>query len=267
MAIPRKPEEPKAGAPEYMSTYGDLVTLLLCFFVLLYAMSTLDVNKFQALASYFTNTPISFNQDVGSNGINNLLGSGILQMPRTPPSDIESDSDNTQAAATAASAQQELNQMSSEFKTYFAENNLQDKISVEVQESSIKMRFADGILFDAGRASLRSEILPVLDMVAEELLKYADNDIVIEGHTDNDPINSPIYPDNWHLSSSRAIAVGNHFRQKGFDPTRIMAVGMSEYHPIAPNDTPANKAKNRRVEITIVSSYYSKNPQTTTIIE
>ncbi len=246
----RKEEAPPAGAPAWMSTYGDMVTLLLCFFVLLFAMSTIDVAKFQALVASAQGTPTII-EGGARDSIADLLGSGIMEMPRI-------DTSINQSREKAKQAQEELKQMASQFKTYFAQNQQASQIEVKVADESIIISFPDGILFDLGKAQLRPEALAVLDIVAGEIGNYPDNDVVIEGHTDNLPINTVQFPSNWDLSSARAISVGKYFiNQKGIDPARISAVGRGEYQPLDTNTTPEGRARNRRVEIKVKSRYYS----------
>ncbi len=265
MAFQRKPEEPKKGAPEYMNTYGDMVTLLLCFFVLLYSMSSLDAAKFNAMAAALSGNVVSMLQSGSAEGIMDMLGSGIMDMPaiqKTGPSTDKAEEDpnkmenNPAAAETVEKIQAELAQMASDFKTYFAENQMNESISTEVFENYIRITITDNILFDRGRANLRPEVIPVLDAISAELVNYIENDIKIEGHSDTDPINSPQFKSNWWLSAARAITVAEYFvNEKGLDPARVSAEGMGEFRPIAPNDTEENKAKNRRVEIKVFSSY------------
>ena len=153
-------------------------------------------------------------------------------------------------------ATEELVKMASDFKTYFAQQNLQDKIDVEQNEQYITLNFKDGILFDSGKAELKAEALGALDIVSNELAKYPENNVKIEGHADNMPINTPRYPNNWYLSAARAISVAMYFTEtKGFSPERISAEGYGEFRPRVPNDTPENRSINRRVEIKILSKY------------
>lgn len=248
----KKEEEGKKGLPEWQATYGDMVTLLLCFFVLLFSMSSVDAAKFQQIAASFSSNPISVMEN-SSQGMLDALGNGIVQMP-------EVKGDSEKESQEYREAQEELTKMTSDFKTYFADNNLQDKIDVEQNEQYITLNFKDGILFDSGKDDIRPEALPVLDMVANELLKYPENEIKIEGHTDNRPINTVRFPSNWHLSASRAISVAEYFiNTKSFDPSRISADGFGEYRPKVSNDTPENRATNRRVEIKIMSKYNSED--------
>lgn len=240
----------KMGSPEYMSTYGDLVTLLLCFFVLLFASSSTDAEKFKAIAISFSSSRISVS-DSSSAGVLDSLGNGIVEMPIA---EGESDKENNEYEE----GQAELEKMASDFRTYFAENNLMDKIDVEQNDQYITLNFKDGILFDSGKAELKTDALQALTMVANELLKYPENDIKIEGHTDNRPINTPRFPNNWYLSAARAISVATYFMEtKNFPPTRISTEGYGEFRPKVSNDTPENRSINRRVEIKILSKYYS----------
>lgn len=246
----RKKPEGKKGLDEWMGTYGDMVTLLLCFFVLLFATSSIDVAKFQQIAASFSKDNISIMQNT-SQGLMDAMGNGIIQMPEVK-GDAEKENEEMRES------QEELSRMSSDFKSYFADKNLEDKIEVEQTEQYLTLNFKDGILYDSGKAELKPEALSVLEMVANELIKYPENDIKIEGHTDNRPINTAKYPNNWYLSAARAISVATYFIDvKNFSPSRISTEGFGEYRPKVPNDTPENRSINRRVEIKILSKYYS----------
>lgn len=246
----RKPDEVKKGLDEWMGTYGDLVTLLLCFFILLFAMSSIDADKFKAMAASFSTAPDTITKDT-SEGILNALGNGIVEMPK-----VEGDSDKENEEYKEGVA--ELKQMASDFRTYFAQNNYSNKIDVVNNDKFLTLNFKDGILYDSGSADLKSSALQALSMVAEELLKYPENDITIEGHTDNRPINNVRFPNNWYLSAARAISVAMYFTDvKDFPEKRISTTGYGEYRPISTNDTADGRSANRRVEIKILSKYYS----------
>lgn len=252
MAKQKKPEEVKPGLPAWQGTYGDMVTLLLCFFVLMFSMSTVDAKKFEAIVAALNNQTVSITNLPSNTGILQALGNGVVQMP-----DRVASADDIEKAKEQA--QHDLEQIASDFKTYFAENNLQDKIEVEQNDQYITLNFKDGILFDSGSADIKSGALNVLGKVADELLKYPENDIKIEGHTDNRPINTTKYPNNWYLSAARAISVATYFTDvKSFEPIRVSTEGFGEYRPKAPNDTPENRSINRRVEIKIMSKYLSE---------
>lgn len=247
----RKPEEPPKGTPEWMATYSDLVTLLFCFFVLLYSMSNVDAAKFQQLASSFSGAPLTpFDSGSGA-GIGDLLGNGIMDLPNT-------DQGINDSLLKYKEMQEELERMASEWKTYFAENNMSDQIKVTVAEQSIRFEFQEGILFDSGKAILKPEAYNVLPLLGDIMEEHPNWLMRIEGHTDNVPINTAQYPNNWYLSYARAAAVLMYFTDEvGVDPRNITPLGLGEYSPIDTNDTPEGRAKNRRVEILLMSEYYS----------
>ncbi|WP_317367324.1 flagellar motor protein MotB [uncultured Tyzzerella sp.] len=248
MAKKEKKIEIKQGLAEWMGTYGDMVTLLLCFFVLMFASSSVDAEKFKQIASSFSNNKISV-MTTSSTSILEALGNGIISMPK-----VEGNSDKE----FENKGKEEMDNMAENFKTYFAENDLQDKIEVEKNDRYITLNFKDGILFESGSSDLKEEAKDILSKVADELLKYPDNHIKIEGHTDNMPINTPRFPNNWYLSAARSISVATYFtNNKGFSPDRISTEGYGEYKPKAPNDTSENRAINRRVEIKVISKYYN----------
>ncbi len=248
MAKKEKKIEIKQGLAEWMGTYGDMVTLLLCFFVLMFASSTQDIEKFAQIAASFSDNKIVITPEQKA-GMLDALGNGLIQMPVAQGS---SDKEFEQKG------KEEMDSIAENFKTYFAENNLEDKIEIEKNDRYITLNFKDGILFESGSSDLKTEALTILGQVADELLKYPDNNIKIEGHTDNRPINTVRYPNNWYLSAARAISVATHFTDnKRFPPNRIATEGYGEYRPKVPNDTPENRAINRRVEIKVISKYYN----------
>lgn len=234
-----------------MATYGDLVTLLLCFFVLLFATSSVDAEKYQAVAASFNDnlTPITMGGTIGDN---NMIGSGIMNLPSIADSVMDS-SDGESESESQEKKDKELEELSESFKTYFAENNMSDSIDVVVENNYVKLTFSDGILFDSGSADLKDDSIKYLKGVAIELANNSDSDIKIEGHTDNIPINSSMFPDNMYLSAARSISVLNYFKDEcGVEPRRLSQEGFGEYKPIASNDTPEGRSKNRRVEIKVL---------------
>lgn len=248
MAKKEKKIEIKQGLAEWMGTYGDMVTLLLCFFVLMFATSTQDAAKFAQMAASFRDNKIVIMPEQTA-GVLEALGNGIVSMPEVKGS---SDKEFEQKG------KEEMDSMAENFKTYFAENDLQDKIEIEKNDRYITLNFKDGILFESGSSDLKPDAINVLGLVADELLKYPENNIKIEGHTDNMPISTARYPNNWYLSAARAISVATYFTDvKGFSPNRISTEGYGEYRAKAPNDTPENRAINRRVEIKVISKYYN----------
>jgi len=235
MARERKKSEGLTGN-EWMATYSDTVTLLMTFFILLFAISS-QINESISKSSIAA----------GASG-----GSSILQFDlydgEVPiiggESDIEGEGVLTKKEQTYKEA-----------KDFLSNNKeLQDIITIEDNERGVIVELKDNILFESASSQLKADSRAVLDKVSE-LLASIDNDILVEGHTDNVPINTYDFPSNWELSADRAVNVVRYFvEEKGLDPTRFSASGYGEYHPVAPNDTYENKAKNRRVNILIITS-------------
>lgn len=239
----RKEDVPKKGAPAYMSTYGDMMTLLLCFFVLLFSMSTVDSQKFQALVSSFTASVGIFNGGQTINPEMNVLQNGMSQFPAQ---------EITLSIQETAARQQALTEAQEELSGYVKEKNLEDKISVERKGEVIIMRFEDILLFDTGRAAIKAGAVPTLSAIGDQLKVYIQQgySLSIEGHTDNVPIQTAQFPSNWYLSSARAIAVASFYiDEMEFDRTKVNCTGYGEFQPVASNDTAEGRAMNRRVEI------------------
>jgi len=253
MARKSKKQEGGGGAPEWMTTYSDLVTLLLCFFVMLYAGSNVDSGKIQAISNSFRGAS-QFQPTLSNHtgtGINYLIGNGITQMPLLTM-------DAQEVKETHEKGQAELNKLADDFKTYFADKNLNDSVEVKQAGTYVVLNFDDGILFDKGRADLKESAIQILEMVSNEILNHPGVETKIEGHTDADPISTAQFKDNMALSQARAAEVWRYFINiKNMDPATMSAEGFGEYRPVAPNDIEENKTKNRRVEIKITSSAYA----------
>lgn len=226
----KKEEKKQEGAPAYMLTYGDMMTLLLCFFVLLLSMSKIDENKFMVAASSFQN---AFN--------------GILESMPTIPFHKEiliprlgGDEQNKRISIEAAR----------EIREAIKKEKLDEAIKVKVTDRGIAIKVSDPILFDLGKADIKPGFARMLDEIVRIINKVPDNEIRVEGHTDNTPIHTLEFPSNWELSAARALSVVKFFyTQGGIHPSKLSAVGYGEYRPIALNTTPESKQKNRRIEI------------------
>ncbi|NLZ91728.1 MAG: OmpA family protein [Clostridiales bacterium] len=231
-----------SSTSEWMTTYSDLVTLLLCFFVLLFSFSVIDAMKFEAI-------------------IRSFQGSlGILDGGKT----IDEDQYISQALESSRllREQQEAESMEwlyRQLDEYIQQNNLEGTVVLGVEERGLLIRFKDQVLFDSGKAVIRKDGEPIVQSIGE-ILKQNDRAIRVEGHTDNVPMHSLLYPSNWELSSARAVNVVKYFIEKvGIAPTRLSAAVYSEYHPIADNDTAENRQKNRRVDVVILRKSFELN--------
>jgi len=210
----------------WMATFGDMMSLLLTFFILLVSFSSIQETK--------------FHEAVGS-----LQGAlGVLsQLPKVP---VKMDIDRPIRKGDVDS--EKLNKQMNALKQQIEAMRKSDSVKISRSEKGLAIRLDDKTLFDLGRANLRSEAHELLAMVASTLVEFP-NPVRIEGHTDNLPIRTEQFPSNWELSSARAAAVLRFFQERGLDPRRMSAVGLGEWRPVASNDTPEDRARNRRVEI------------------
>nr|WP_302595202.1 flagellar motor protein MotB [uncultured Cellulosilyticum sp.] len=244
----KKEDEPKKGAPAYMNTYGDMMTLLLTFFVLLFSMSTIDAAKFKAVIASFDG---SIGILDGADTINenaNILGNGVSQFP-APKSNLD--------LQQAAQLNEALIKLQKELQEYTSKEKIDDQLVIEKDGDEIIIRFAETLLFESGKAEIKAGAIPTLDALSPKLKECVGQGYTLrfEGHTDNRPIHTAQFPSNFELSGARAAAVARFYiEEMGFDPTKLSIEGMSEYHPIADNSTEEGRSKNRRVEIKIGKS-------------
>lgn len=224
----------------WLATYADTVTLLLTFFVLLYSLSTIDSQKFQQIAVAMQS---AFSGKADRSILEFNSSSGDVPIVGKPQLTVEDAQEN------------ENLEILEDVLTYIKENDLEKDVQIYEDEKGLNIQMKDSVLFDTGKAELRSDSKNVLDKVSD-LIGKVDNKIIIEGHTDNVPINTPAMPNNWHLSSARALSVLDYFldSKKILNPQRFSAQGCGEYRPIAKNDTDEGRAKNRRVNIIVVTN-------------
>lgn len=237
-------DEPKKGAPAYMNTYGDMMTLLLTFFVLMFAMSSVDEAKFQAFVNAYSGAPGILDGGQIILNTEGVLGNGVQQFPTHPTMSAKD--------REAFEKNRELHGIQEELEEFIYNESLESKVGVEQKGDAIVLRFEDALLFDSGKAILKDEAKEVLTLVGGELSNYIHKGykLKLEGHTDDRPIRTAQFPSNWELSAARAIAVARFYiEQMGFEPSAVSTEGCGEYMPIADNGTAEGRAINRRVEI------------------
>ena len=264
----KKPDEPKKGAPAWQSTFADLMNLLLCFFVLLFSMSTVDAQKFEMIAASFNQTFSIFSAGATAIGDGVLISNGVSQLNELDQyinSTGKMDTGET-VSEDVASAQAELEkaqleeseELAEKIEEALEENNLDNEIDIEFTAQYVQLTLKGSLLFDSGSVELKDAALPVLDQVGVILELYAQSTIEIEGHTDNVPMSGAKYSNNDELSSGRALSVFNYMMQTtGLDPATVKHSGRGEYVPVADNSTPEGRTMNRRVEIKIYNSLSS----------
>ena len=218
------------GAPAWMTTYSDMITLVLAFFVLLFSFAVIEEAKFNEIMSSMRMTFL------GAEGI--LDGS-------SDPADLPDSFFEQDPLA------KDTEELMASIESFIEERNLAGTIAVELDERGIILVISDAILFEPARADLLPEARYLLGYVGE-MIDDIPNQVLVEGHTDNVPIHTPQFPSNWELSVARAVVVVRYLSERmSVEPHRLAAVGYSEYHPVASNITPEGRQLNRRVNIII----------------
>lgn len=249
----KKPESPQEeGAPAWMNTYGDMITLVLTFFVLLFSFSTIDALKWKELVSSLSGTPFVAIQALDPGGSLPQvedIENPIVEMPEPTPEGKDVDSGNVEV-------KERFDELYEKIKGHISEHGLEHELYAEESNDTILIRMTDSALFDSGQDSIRADAELILTDICEILKEYVDliQLIQIEGHTDNRPISNARFKDNRELSGARALQVVWFFENiLDIDPAKIEHIGKGEYHPIASNDTEEGKQRNRRVDFLIES--------------
>lgn len=255
----KRKEDPPKPAAAWMSTFSDLMNLLLCFFVLLFSMSTLDAAKFEQLAASFSDSFSIFTAGSTSIGEGLLVGNGVMQlneldefMDTMGKESEEIEEEEDPLAELKKEQTKESEELAELIEEVIKEQNLANEIDVDFTSQYVSLTLNGGILFDSGKATLKPECSAILNKVGIILEKYAKSIIEIEGHTDNVPIHNSKFADNDELSDARALAVFRYILENtNLDPANLKHAGRGEYLPVADNATAEGRTKNRRVEIKI----------------
>lgn len=237
----------------WLITYSDLITLLLIFFVIMYAMSKVDMAKYTVLAQ-----SLNLQFQKGDSVVPN--GQGLVGMAN-PSHGKEGETKAANEAAAMKSEEelmrerheQNLQELMQKVNQYITENNLQAQVSVADTQRGIAVTLNDLFLFDLGKADLKPPAYPILQKLAS-LIPTLNTKVSIEGHTDNLPLAAgSLYKDNWGLSQARSLSVLRYFTQTaGLKDNMFVSSAYADTMPIAPNDSEENRAKNRRVEIVVL---------------
>ena len=216
----------------------------MCFFVLLFAFSEIDVQKLDAFIQSFQGAV------------------GVLEAGRTiEPSDLLSEAELDDLTLQELQELEDFRRLQERMDEFLEERDMQADVLVTLETRGLVLRFQDNVLFDSGRSEIKADSLEILAFVGMVIREPEFNDkfIRIEGHTDTDPLRPGArYETNWELSVARAANVVRHMIEDlGVAPVRFSASGYGEYHPVAPNDTAENKSKNRRVDIVILRSEFT----------
>jgi chemotaxis protein MotB len=214
----------------WLVSYADMMTLLFALFVVLYAISSLNKSKIDAFASSVTKQK--------------AIGQPMITTPNPIKDIVEPKPGDPITRA-------QLEKLKKDLEQALARAGVSKGAKLQIDAKGLEISLTDGVLYDSGKADLLPNGVKILDVVGPRLRNF-NNAVTVEGHTDNTPISSSRYPDNWELSSARANTVVRFFLGRDHvAPDRLQASGFADTRPLVPNDTPVHKAINRRVVVTI----------------
>ena len=227
----------------WMVSYADFLTLLFVLFVVLYSMGQTDLAKYKQLAESFE---AAFSIGGGSSAERIVdpqidTSGGVDENAEPAPIVVEGLPQNSSVGVEVAN----------ELTTMLAESSLANEVSIQNNIEGVLISVSEKLLFEPGTAELHEDAYEVLDVIADMLLPL-ENEIKVEGHTDDTPPTDPTIPNNWVLSAIRAYKIVAYFETKGIEPSRMITSGRGEYDPIFPNDSPEHKALNSRADIIII---------------
>jgi chemotaxis protein MotB len=252
----------------WLLTYADMITLLMALFMVLFSISSVNISKFQilqqSLKAAFSGSVLSGGRAILQSGsqstqahspATSAVPSIVPLTPNVPkPIDISAATANALAASAAAARQEQADfvQLKALLDAYARAHGFAAEVQTLIDRRGLVVRvLTDRLLFDSGQANLQPAGLPLLDELANLLNVDRTHPIIVEGHTDDVPIDSSQFPSNWELSTARATTVVRYLIGRGVDRQRLGAAGYADLHPVASNVTPAGRALNRRVEIVI----------------
>jgi chemotaxis protein MotB len=268
-------EEEHENEERWLLTYADMITLLMTLFMVMFAISSVNTSKFDALSKSLSEA-LSGKIVTGGPSIQQTgaeqktdTSSPTPPIPTIQPtvkvnsSTSESSSSSSSSTSAAAREQEDFQELKRKIDAYAKEHGLQSKLQTDIARRGLVIRLlTDKVLFASGSAHLEPQSTGLLTTLGRLLALEVRHPIVVEGHTDNRPISSPQFPTNWELSTSRATQVVRYFIRQRVAPSRLQAAGLAAQRPIASNSNDTGRSRNRRVEIVLVRQ--NSDPSTST---
>ena len=268
MALKKEPEK-HANHERWLVSYADFITLLFAVFVTMYAMSQTDKKKVEEVAASLRESfGYSTQAAAGQRGV--LQSQDIKPIPaikpemaivpminKMPPAGPRQGGGERGRSKTKAE-EKDFKEIQSSIEAYLVKHGAQSKVSIGITRRGLVVSLKEAGFFDSGSAVITPSGYQLLNTIVEAMSQYS-NPLRVEGHTDNIPISTPLFPTNWELSVSRATNVLRYI-QKNYDvdPSKLSAIGYGEFRPAAENTTPEGRSKNRRVDLVLLSGEAEK---------
>ncbi|WP_295993741.1 flagellar motor protein MotD [Rugamonas sp.] len=234
----RKFDDEPENHERWLISYADFITLLFAFFVVMYAISSVNIGKYKVFSD-------ALGDAFGGAGATRPINTQVQNLPIPNPG-------LRRRTELLRKEKEHMTKLAQDLLSTLAPLVKEGKVRVTQNSRGVSVEINASVLFDPGAAALTAQSSEALRAVAE-LLRNDTHDVQVEGHTDNQPIKSALYPSNWELSAVRASSVVRLFIAAGVAPERLTAVGHGAIIPVASNDDPQGRARNRRVAVTILS--------------
>lgn len=236
-------------------SYADFITLLFAVFVVLYAMGQSDKKKVEEVMQSIQASFGMANSGAPAPKINVIPSKPITVIPAIKPEVSIAPAGRLRTGQAKARAEEkDFRQIKASIEAYLIKQGAQNKVTLEITRRGLIVSLKEAGFFDSGKATIKPEAYELINTIADVVTQY-NNPLRFEGHTDNMPISSAQFPSNWELSTSRATnAVKYLMKNFDVDPDKISATGYAEFRPLADNATSEGRAKNRRVDLVMLSS-------------
>jgi chemotaxis protein MotB len=255
-------EEEHENEERWLVSYADMMTLLFCLFMVLFAISSVNTSKFESLKlslqESLSGKVLSGGQAIMETGETRETERSVPDPPiqaMTPVETVRSEMDAAKAKVSAEEALKEeesFRRLKARIDADARDMGLAKKVRTDIRERGLVVRLlTDGVFFDSGQADLKPASLPILSKLGDLISGEQKHPVVVEGYTDDQPISSGIYPSNWELSGARASSVVRRILAAGVHRERVSTAGYAERHPVSSNATPQGRSRNRRVEVVL----------------
>lgn len=245
----------------WLLTYADMITLLMALFIVMFAISNVNKSKFESLQATlqeaFSGKILPGGQAIRQTGSSDETEQPAPEPPIPAISVLPEEERSQQRDEDAAQEdfekeQEDFEALKRKLDAYARKHGLQRELQTTIERRGLVIRLlTDRVLFSSGEAVLKPQARPILSHIGRLLVIDRTHPVVVEGHTDDQPIRTPVYPSNWELSGARASSVVRYLIGRRVRPKRMEATGFADLHPISTNRTPGGRLRNRRVEIVL----------------
>lgn len=254
MALKKEPEK-HVNHERWLVSYADFITLLFAVFVVLYAMGQSDKKKVEEVMQSLQQSFGMTNAGAPTPKVNVIPSKSMTVIPSLKPEmSISPTGRQRSGLAKSRAEEKDFRQIKASVEAYLVKQGAQSKVTLEITRRGLIVSLKEAGFFNSGQANIKPEAYELINTISEVMTQY-NNPLRVEGHTDNVPISTTAFPSNWELSTARATN-GLKYLLKNFDvdPDKISATGYAEFRPLADNATPDGRAKNRRVDLVMLSN-------------